>query len=662
VSEAAGPLPNAGLDAVFAPGGALARAVPGYRMRPQQVELAQRIARAIGERRMLVAEAGTGTGKTFAYLVPAVTGGGKVLVSTGTKTLQDQLFRRDLPTIREVLGLPVATALLKGRANYVCHHHLGRNLEDGRLASREAVHDLQLIAGFARRSQTGDKAELGEVPEDSEAWALATSSRDNCLGQACGQFRECFVMRARRDALAADVVVVNHHLFFADVVLRDEGMAELLPACETVILDEAHQLPDTATLFFGQSVTTGQALELGRDVLAEGLAEAPDVPELRELARGMDRAARDLRLAVSLKEGRLPAAAVERSDTFSSAAARFAAALGRLAAGVAALAERGEGLASCAARARSLAERLQAWQDGAGEAFVRWVEVHTHSLALHATPLSVAPIFRRQLEERPRAWIFTSATLAMDGDFSHFQRMLGLEDAETASWGSPFDYASQGVLYLPSGLPEPNSEAHTDAVVDAVLPVLRASGGRAFLLFTTLRAMRRAHARLRAALSESGLAYPLLVQGEGTRSVLLEQFRRLGNAVLVGAASFWEGVDVRGDALSVVAIDKLPFAPPDDPVFAARLEALKRAGRNPFFELQLPAAALALKQGAGRLIRDEQDRGVLMICDPRLVTRGYGARLVASLPPMRRTRALEEVQRFFAEPAPDRARDAAAAG
>ncbi|MCC6609100.1 MAG: ATP-dependent DNA helicase [Burkholderiales bacterium] len=660
MSDAGGTPQSAALDAAFAPGGPLARSVAGYRVRPQQVALARRIEEAIRARRTLVAEAGTGTGKTFAYLVPAVASGGKVLVSTGTKTLQDQLFRRDLPTIRQALGLPLAIALLKGRANYVCHHHLARNLEDGRLPSREAAHDLQVIAGFARRSQTGDKAELPEIPEDSEAWALATSSRDNCLGQSCAHFRECFVMRARRDALAAEVVVVNHHLFFADVVLRDEGMAELLPTCDTVILDEAHQLPDTATLFFGQSVTTGQALDLGRDVLAEALAEAPDVPELRELVRALERAARDLRLAIDLKDGRLPAAALARNEAFCGGTARLAAATGRLAAALAALAERGEGTANCAERARALGARLEAWRSDAGEERVRWVEARTHSLALHATPLSVAPIFRRQIEERPRAWIFTSATLAVDGDFSHFQRMLALEDADTASWGSPFDYANQALLYLPRALPEPNSAAHTDAVVDAALPVIRASGGRAFLLFTTLRAMRRAHVRLGEALRESGLAFPLLVQGQGTRSALLERFRRLRNAVLVGAASFWEGVDVRGEALSVVVIDKLPFAPPDDPVFAARLAALKRAGRNAFLELQLPAAALLLKQGAGRLIRDEQDRGVLVICDPRLVTRGYGAQLIASLPPMRRTRELDDVRSFFAAAAP--ARDVAAAG
>ena len=650
------------LGSAFAPEGPLARSVPEYRVRPQQLELARRIEVAIRAGAVLVAEAGTGTGKTFAYLVPALLSGGKVIISTGTKTLQDQLFRRDLPAVGKALGIPVTTALLKGRANYVCRHHLERNLSDGRLPSREAVHDLQLIAGFARRSATGDRADLADVAEDSPAWSLATSTRDNCLGQSCAQFRDCFVMRARREALAAEVVVVNHHLFFADVMLRDEGMAELLPACNTIILDEAHQLPGTATLFFGRSVTTGQVLDLCRDALAEGLAEAPDVAELRDLVRAADRSARDLRIAVHLKEGRLPAGTLEHDEAFRDALERLGVTLRHLAGGLARLAERGEGLANCAARAGELSQRIVDWRGGAGEALVRWVEAHPHSLALHATPLSIAEIFRREVEGsmreaagdasgaagHSRAWILTSATLAVDGDFSHYKGLMGLEDAESATWDSPFDYPAQGLLYLPRSLPEPNSTTHTDAVVDAALPVIRASGGRAFLLFTTLRAMRHAHARLREAFQSADMHFPLLVQGQGSRSELLERFRKLGNAVLVASASFWEGVDVRGEALSVVVIDKLPFAPPDDPVLAARLAAVKRAGRNAFIELQLPEAALLLKQGAGRLIRDERDRGALMICDPRLVSRPYGARLLAALPPMRRTRDLGDVQRFFA--------------
>jgi ATP-dependent DNA helicase DinG len=635
------------LAVVFAPDGPLSRAIPDYRPRVQQQEMAARVAGAMRDRRVLLAEAGTGTGKTVAYLVPALLYGGKVIVSTGTKTLQDQLFHRDLPAVRKALGLPVTVSLLKGRANYVCHHHLERNLRDGRLASRQDAADLQAITRFAAQSRTGDKGELATVPEESAAWALATSTRENCLGSRCTRFGDCFVMKARREALAADVVVVNHHLFFADVVLRDEGMAELLPACNTVILDEAHQLPETATAFFGETVSTGQILELCRDSVVAGAAEARDVRELPERARRAEKAGRDLRLSVGLQEARVPAAALRDSKSFADALAALRVALADLVRTLAALAERGEGLANCSRRAAELTARLERWTDDARDDLVRWIEAYTHALALHMTPLTVAEPFRRQLDESPRAWILTSATLAAGGEFDHYQRQLGLEQADTASWESPFDYGSNALLYLPRGLPEPNTLAHTEAVVDAALPVLTASGGRAFLLFTTLRAMRHARERLEAKLAEAGQRLPLLAQGEGSRSELLERFRRLGNAVLVGSSSFWEGVDVRGEALSVVVIDKLPFAPPNDPVLAARLAHLRNSGGNPFFDFQLPQAAIALKQGAGRLIRDEHDRGVLMLCDPRVTAKAYGRALLDSLPPMRRTRELAEVQAFF---------------
>jgi ATP-dependent DNA helicase DinG len=639
---------DAALAAIFAPDGPLSRTLPDYRARSEQLAMAVRVGRAIRERRALLAEAGTGTGKTVAYLVPALLAGGKVIVSTGTKTLQDQLFRRDLPAVRDALALPVTAAVLKGRANYVCRYHLARNLTDARLPSRAAAGDLQRIAQFARFTRSGDKAEAAAVPEDSPAWSAATSTRENCLGAKCPDYAGCFVMHARRDALAADVVVVNHHLFFADVVLKDEGTAELLPACNTVILDEAHQLPETATEFFGETVSSGQLLDLCRDALAEALAAAPDVRDLQALVRRLDKAARDLRLALPRQETRLPAAALDRDARFGEALAGLAAALGVLARGLAALAERAEGLAHCARRAAELEARLARWSGTDADATIRWVEVFTQSAALRATPLSIAAPFRRQLEGAPRAWIFTSATLAVRGDFSHYRDELGLEEADCATWASPYDYGANALVYLPPALPLPNSAEHTDAVVDAVVPVLEASRGRAFLLFTSLRAMRQAHARLAERLHARGLDLPLLLQGEGSRSELLERFRRLGNAVLVAAASFWEGVDVRGEALSVVVIDKLPFAPPDDPVLAARLAHLRRAGRNPFVEYQVPQAAIALKQGAGRLIRDEHDRGVLVLCDPRLLAKAYGRQLLDSLPPMPRTRALADVAAFFA--------------
>jgi ATP-dependent DNA helicase DinG len=638
---------GARLAAVFSRDGPLAATIPGYRVRPQQLEMARQVAEAIRDNAALVCEAGTGTGKTFAYLVPALLSAGKLIISTGTKTLQDQLFRRDLPTVRKALGVPVSVALLKGRANYLCHYYLEQNLSQARLTSRETASDLQRIARFARVTHSGDKSELAEVPEESPAWGLATSTRENCLGQSCPRFRDCFVMSARREALAADVVVVNHHLFFADVMLKDEGMAELLPACNTVIFDEAHQLPETASLFFGESLSTGQLTELARDVRAQTLLHARDASEPPQRAAALDKAARDLRLVLSGESARLSAAAARKTPGFPESLAALDAALEGLADALEAVAERDEGLARCAERAGLARALLERWRDERRTDLVRWVEAFSHSLHLNATPLSVADLFRKQLDGHPRAWIFTSATLAVGGDFRHYRGEMGLDGARTACWDSPFDYAAQAVLYVPKDLPDPKSTEHTRAVVAAALPLIQASGGRAFLLFTTLRAMRMAHELLRAAFQREGFGFPLMIQGEGPRSELLERFRRLGNAVLVGSASFWEGVDVRGDALSLVVIDKLPFAPPDDPVLAARLESIEREGRSPFLDYQLPQAVISLKQGAGRLIRDEFDRGVLMICDSRLFSKSYGRRILASLPPMKPARHLNPVLQFI---------------
>ena len=644
------PLPvDDNLEAAFGAGGALSRAIPGYRVRLQQVEMAQAIAQAMRDNSLLVAEAGTGTGKTFAYLVPALLSGGKVIISTGTKNLQDQLFNRDLPTVREALRVPVSVALLKGRANYVCHHHLEGALADGRFASREDVAHLHKIARFAEVTKTGDKAEFSDVPENAPAWQAATSTRENCLGQECRQYKECFVMAARREALNADIVVVNHHLFFADVMLKDEGVAELLPACNAVIFDEAHQLPETATLFFGESLSSGQLLDLFRDTLVEAIAGAGDVPELRPAVAAAEKASRDVRLALPQDATRLAYAAANAKPAFTQALALLEERLTQLAKLLEAQAQRGEGLENCWRRALDLQAQLQRWLDAGIEGTVRWAETFSASFQLNSAPLDIAQIFRKQLQQgHPRAWIFTSATLAVNRDFAHYTREMGLEDARAACWDSPFNYPEQALLYVPQGLPAPSDAAHTAAVVEAAWPVIAASRGRAFLLFTTLRAMRRAHELLQERFRVAGVDYPLLLQGEGTRSELLERFRQLGNAVLVASQSFWEGVDVRGEALSLVVIDKLPFAPPDDPVLAARIEFMDKQGKNAFMEYQLPRAAISLKQGAGRLIRDENDRGVLMICDPRLVSKHYGKRIWRSLPAMRRTRVLDEVTEFFA--------------
>jgi len=639
----------ADLEELFAVRGALARVVREFRARPFQLEMARVVARTIESRSVLVAEAGTGTGKTFAYLVPALMSGGKVIISTGTKTLQDQLFDRDIPTLRAALNLPVTVALLKGRANYVCHHHLGRALADGRLPTREDARHLAAIERFARTSTSGDRADCAGVPEGAAAWGYATSTRENCLGSECRHFDRCFVVKARGEALAADVVVVNHHLFFADLVLRDEGVGELLPACNTVIFDEAHQLPETASLFFGESVSTTQVIELARDTRLEAAAAAKDYAPLPAAAQALDKAARDLRLTFREDSGRLPLRAVERNGEFAGALAAVLSGLDRLSAELQEQGQRSEGLERCRGRTLALAEQIERWRSGVDVSRVRWVELFRHSLQLNATPLSVAGTFRAQIEEHARAWIFTSATLSVGGDFSHYRGELGLESAQSVSWDSPFDYDRQAMLYVPQGLPDPNTPEYTPAVIEAALAPLGASRGRAFMLFTSLRAMREGHALLETAFARRGWDFPLLVQGTGSRSELLDRFRRLGNAVLVGSQSFWEGVDVRGEALSLVVIDKLPFAAPDDPVLAARIDSMNREGRNAFVEYQLPQAVITLKQGAGRLIRDEADRGVLMICDPRLATRSYGKRILASLPPMRRTRDGDEVARFLGE-------------
>jgi len=632
---------NAGLQHAFATEGALAEAIDGFKRRPQQLEMAQAIHDAIERTAVLVAEAGTGTGKTFAYLVPALLAGGKVIVSTGTKTLQDQLFDRDLPAVRKALAAGASAALLKGRSNYVCLYRLRRSAAAG-VASREEASQLRRIERFAAGSATGDRADLADVPEDAPIWAHATSTRDNCLGQGCPDYGDCFVMRARRNALAADVVVINHHLFFADVVLRDEGISELLPACNTVIFDEAHQLPETARLFFGETVSSTQLVEIARDARAELRAAGGASPELEALANRMEKAARDLRLALGDTASRLSWSQALHLPGFADSLEVLQRCLRQFQEPLEAQAERSEGLAACARRAATARAAVARMRETEATEEVRWVEVFAHGVRLHVTPLSSAELFSRQMADHPRAWIFTSATLAMGEEFGHFTRELGLGAAQTRRWASPFDFPNQALLYLPKGLPaDPNDAAFTDAVVDAALPVIEASGGRAFLLFTTLRALRKAHERLRT------LRYPLLVQGTGSRSELLARFRSLGNAVLLGSQSFWEGVDVRGEALSVVVIDKLPFAPPDDPVLAARIEAIRAREGNPFTELQLPQAVLQLKQGAGRLIRDETDRGVLMLCDPRLVSKAYGRQILKSLPPMKPTRSLAEVAQFL---------------
>ena len=636
--------------------------------------MAQAILAAIEREGVAVLEAGTGTGKTVAYLVPALLAGGKVIISTGTKNLQDQLFHRDIPAVRKALKAPVTVALLKGRANYVCHHYLEHAQSDARLPSREDAKYLRIITKNVKTTASGDRAEFKGVPENAGVWQAVTSTRENCLGQDCKHYKECYVMAARRGAQQADVVVVNHHLFFADVMLKDEGMAELLPACNTVILDEAHQLPETARLFFGKTVPASQIMELARDSVIAGLAHAREAHDWPTLTRTLETAVRDARLVLPEMGMRIAHAQLKKRDELEAALRVVLVKLLELRSALESQAERHEEIEAVMARCDETERGILAWLGGSKAAAqhrkkqtpddeqtaqedsppIRWVESFGATFHLHLTPMSVAPLFRAQVESQARAWIFTSATLAVKNDFSHYLAELGLDEMENVAartWASPFDYAQQALLYVPRGMPEAMAPEFTAEVVERALPLIeaanRSSAGGVFMLFTTLKAMNRAHDLLLEKLKARGLDLPLLLQGDGSRTELLERFRKHGNAVLVASQSFWEGVDVKGDALRLVVIDKLPFAPPDDPVLSARIDAMKQQGKNPFMEYQLPHAAIVLKQGAGRLIRDETDRGVLMICDMRLTDKPYGRRIWQALPPMKRTRDEAEAVAFF---------------
>ena len=623
-------------------GGPFAKGGAGFAPRDVQQRMATAVEETIADAGELVVEAGTGTGKTFAYLVPALLSGKRVIISTGTKTLQDQLFHRDLPRVRETLGARLSTALLKGRANYLCRHRLERTLGEGHLGSRADVAALQRIRTWAARTKSGDIAQIESVPEDSPLWPRVTSTAENCLGSECPFFGDCFVVAARRAAQEADVVVVNHHLLFADLAIKRDGFGEILPGAHAFVLDEAHQVPELAGQFFSIALSSRQLAELEADALREAAEVTGARAALDAIGRPLEPAVRSLRLALDPlpKRGVWPRA--RALDAVEAALAQLDDALADVQRALAGMEQRSEGLDACTARADELAARLSTLRAPAESGWVQWYELSERGFVLSATPLDVAEPLRAFRAQSRAAWIFTSATLSVAGRFEHFMRQMGLEEPRTLLLPSPFDFERNALGYVPRGLPMPSALDYTDRVIDVVRPALAASRGRAFLLFTSHRALKRAAERL------ADMPYPLFVQGTAPRALLLERFRASGNGVLLGAASFWEGVDVRGEALSLVAIDKLPFAAPDDPVLEARLNAVREAGGNPFAEHQIPAAAIALKQGMGRLIRDFDDRGVLMLCDPRLYSAGYGKLFLACLPRMPITRELADVQQFFA--------------
>lgn len=634
---------------MMGPGGLLEKHIPYFRPRMAQQEMAETIAEAIEEHQVLIAEAGTGTGKTFAYLLPAVLSGKKIIISTGTKNLQDQLFHRDIPVMLKALPVSTTVAILKGRANYLCLYRLEHIATSPRHYSERVKSDLSLIRVWSGNTQSGDLAEMTDLSERSPTWPLVTSSTENCLGQECPVFSECFLMKVRRDAQQADILVVNHHLFFADMVLRDEGYGELLPGANGFIFDEAHQLPEIASKFFSLTITSRQLLELANDTLAEKEKDAKNAPELENNIDALQKSVRDLRLAFGIDSRRGAWSEVKAKKDVIENLHRLGETLEQLQDHLKPLAASGKGLEACWKRSVDLSERYRVLTQTMPENYIHWFETHNHGFVFNLTPMDIANLFHNYVGSKNSAWIFTSATLAVGERFDHFKMQLGLEQAVTRQWLSPFDYALQALLYIPNILAEPNDPAYTASVINAALPVIEASRGRTFLLFTSHRALEEAYQRLYSLKSESKFKFPLLVQGRAPRSELLNQFREAGNAVLMGTSSFWEGVDVRGEALSCVIIDKLPFASPGDPIVKARIEAMREQGRNPFHEYQLSHAVITLKQGFGRLIRDVTDRGVMMLCDPRLRSKSYGRVFINSLPKMPLTRDLDDVVNFFNE-------------
>lgn len=629
---------------VFGDGGALAEVISGYSPRAAQIEMAEKIAYAIESQQNLIAEAGTGTGKTFAYLIPAILSGKKVIVSTGTKNLQDQLFNKDLPVIRKALSRrPFKASLLKGRANYLCTYRLEQALNSAFGYSQEDAAALAQIKAWSKRTKAGDVSEVADVHDGDPIWFHATSTTDNCLGQNCPDYADCFLTKARKQAQEAEIVVVNHHLLCADWSIRETGFGELLPDAEVVIIDEAHQLADTASNFLGVTISGKQLVDLADDSLAEYFTDAKDMPDLRTACEDLQHEVKDLRLAFGLELRRGDWQDIETNPKIAGALESLQKQLARLTDQLERASVRSKGLESCFDRAEALDAQLETLINDKDGQWIKWYETYSKSFTLSRTPLDIAKEFRGFMARHKATWIFTSATLSVANNFVHFSKNLGLSGALSQSWESPFDYPNQALFYHPKGLPQPSDPDFTDKIVEFALPVLEASRGRAFFLFTSHRALQRA-----AQLLEGKLDHPILVQGTKSKGVLLDQFKELGNAVLLATASFWEGVDVRGDALSCVIIDKLPFASPGDPVLKARMNAMEKQGRNPFFEHQLPSAIIMLRQGVGRLIRDVNDRGVLMVCDPRLLKRSYGQMFLDSVPAMKRSREIEDVRRFFA--------------
>ncbi|WP_336292278.1 ATP-dependent DNA helicase [Cronobacter dublinensis] len=630
----------------FEADGQLAKAIPGFKPREPQRQMAQAVTAAIEAAKPLVVEAGTGTGKTYAYLAPALRAGKKVIVSTGSKALQDQLYSRDLPTVAKALEFKGRLALLKGRSNYLCLERLEQQALAGGDLPVQTLSDVIQLRGWANETIDGDISTCGRVAEDAPVWPLVTSTNDNCLGSDCPLYKDCFVVKARKKAMDADVVVVNHHLFLADMVVKESGFAELIPEADVIIFDEAHQLPDIASQYFGQSLSSRQLLDLAKDIVIAYRTEVKDTQQLQKCADRLAQSTQDFRLQLgdpgfrgNLRE-LLADASISRALLLLDDALELCYDVAKLSLGRSAL------LDAAFERATLYRARLKRLKEINQPGYSYWYECNSRHFTLALTPLTVADKFQDVIAEKGGSWIFTSATLSVNDELHHFTERLGIHEAQTLLLPSPFDYARQALLCVPRGLPQTNQPQAGRALARMLQPLIEANQGRCFMLCTSHAMMRELAEHFRATMT-----LPVLLQGETSKSQLLEQFISAGNALLVATSSFWEGVDVRGDALSLVIIDKLPFTSPDDPLLKARMEDCRLRGGDPFDEVQLPEAVITLKQGVGRLIRDVDDRGVLVICDNRLVMRPYGAVFLKSLPPTPRTRDIGEAARFLTDAA-----------
>ena len=643
------PQQNSATDNFFSPQGPLNDCLNNYQLRAEQVEMAKSVSNAIKDKESLVIEAGTGVGKTFAYLYPSLLKGGRVVISTATKNLQDQLFFNDIPKIREALKISVKVNILKGRANYICKLRMENTNQEGMFFNKNDAKYLHLIKAFSDNSDSGEVSEISKIPENSAIWPMVTSTKENCLGQDCEFYKNCFLVKARKEALESEVLIVNHHLFFADFVLKDAELSEILPKANTVIFDEAHQVPLVASFFLGEFISSSQIINLIQDCQQSFIKYPDTIKILDSLAKDLQENIFELKALISPSSVRLNINKLQDYDAFKETYKTLIAKLDLLETILSKHAEDNAESQRLFDRATELTIKLNSWLKRDNQNDIYWLEVFARTIQFNATPISVAEQFNKFQKKADSAWIFTSATLSINGSFDHFTSLLGLKKSRTQYLQSPFNYSENAFLYVPKEIPDPKDELFNLVLVKKALPLIRAAKGRAFILATSLKSMEEIGALLKDEFEKNKIDYPVITQGEGPKNDLLNQFKKHGNAVLIGSLSFWEGIDVRGPTLSLVIIDKLPFQSPGDPVFESKIKLLTEEGANAFMSMQLPEAIIRLKQGVGRLIRDDHDKGVMVICDRRIIEKSYGMKIWKSLPSFKRTRSESAVINFLEE-------------